>query len=165
MTQFLGTHVNRLDAKGRVSIPAPFRAALRNGNGRGADDAGAAAGRVILRPSHKQPSIEGWPPAVFDQLDAPMQRLDIFSDDQDDLAFTLYADAASMEPDKEGRIVLPADLAGHAGLRETVVFVGLGRKFEIWEPTALERRREEARARTRARGLTLPGNPSEPVRP
>ncbi|MCW3475885.1 division/cell wall cluster transcriptional repressor MraZ [Limobrevibacterium gyesilva] len=165
MTQFLGTHVNRLDAKGRVSIPAPFRAALRNGGPKTDDVRDQNGLRLILRPSHKQPSIEGWPAAAFDELDAPMQRLDMFSDDQDDLAFALYADAAALEPDKEGRIVLPADLAAHAGLGEAVVFVGLGRKFEIWEPAALERRRAEARARTKARGLTLPGNPAERGQP
>jgi MraZ protein len=150
MTQFLGTHTNRLDAKGRVSIPAPFRTALKA--------APADAPGLILRPSHKQRCIEGWPVAAFNELDAPMKRLDVFSDDQDDLAFTLYAEAASVEPDRDGRIVLPSDLATHAGLGEEVVFVGLGRKFEIWEATALAQRRAEAHARARARALTLPGS-------
>ena len=149
MTHFMGTHTNRLDAKMRVSIPASFRAALK--------DADPLA--LILRPSHKHPCIEGWPAAAFGELDAPMQRLDVFSDDQDDLAFTLYADASRVEPDKDGRIVLPADLAAHATLGEAVVFVGLGRKFEIWEAAALARRRAGAQARTLARGLTLPAAP------
>src|SRR6266851_6888156 len=105
MTQFMGTHTNRLDAKGRVSIPASFRAALKSGS------AETDSAKLILRPSHKHPCIEGWPAAAFNDLDVPMQRLDMFSDDQDDLAFTLYADAAALEPDKEGRIVLPAELA------------------------------------------------------
>lgn len=147
----MGTHINRLDAKGRVSIPAPFRAALRPADA-------AARGRLILRPSHKQLAIEGWPPAAFDALEAPMQRLDVFSDEQDDLAFTLYAEAAEVDPDGDGRIVLPAELISHAGLAGNVAFVGLGRKFEIWAPAALERRRAEARMRTLARGLTLPGS-------
>lgn len=159
MTQFMGTHTNRLDAKGRVSIPAPFRAALKNGGDE--DD----AARLVLRPSHKQPCIEGWPAAAFAALAAPMQRLDIFSDDQDDLAFTLYADAAPLEPDREGRIVLPAELAFHAGLGDSVAFVGLGEKFEIWEPAALERRRAEARARTAARNLTLSPRPAPSIAP
>ncbi len=148
----MGTHTNRLDAKGRVSIPAPFRTALKHAPAREAD-----AVRIILRPSHKQPCIEGWPADAFAALEAPMQRLDLFSDDQDDLAFTLYADAAALEPDREGRIVLPPELATHAHLGDSVAFVGLGRKFEIWEPQALERRRADARARSLARSLTLPG--------
>ena len=77
--------------------------------------------------------------------------------DHDDLASTLYAEAFPAETDKEGRIVLPDILIAHAALNETVVFMGLGRTFQIWEPQAAERRLAEARERTRARRLTLPG--------
>jgi MraZ protein len=149
MTQFVGTHQNRLDAKGRVSIPAPFRNLLKNGDGIAA---------LVLRPSHKHACIEGWPPEMFEALSAPLQKLDMFSEEQDDLAATLFADAYPVESDKEGRIVLPDLLKQHAGLTETVVFMGLGRTFQIWEPAAAERRRAEARERVRARGLTLPGS-------
>lgn len=147
MTQFVGTHTNRLDAKGRVSIPAPFRTALR-----------ASGVGLVLRPSHQRPCIEAWPSDVFEALQAPLQRLDMFSEEQDDLAATLFADAWPIEADKEGRIVLPECLKEHAGLSDTVVFMGLGRTFQIWEPAAADRRRAEARERVRARGLTLPGS-------
>lgn len=149
MTQFLGTHVNKLDAKGRVSIPAPFRAALRP------EAAGGVA--LVLRPSHTHACVEGWPAAVFHALAQPLDNLDVFSEEHDDLAATLYADAYPMEPDREGRIVLPEALVEHAQLRDGVVFMGLGRIFQIWEPAAAERRRQEARNRARARGLTLAG--------
>lgn len=148
MTQFLGTFTGKLDAKSRVSIPAPFRAELRQA---------ADAGGLILRPSHKYACLEGWTRAAFDELAGPMQRLDIFSDDGDDLAYALYADATPAEPDKEGRIVLAAELVRHAGLADAVVFVGLRRKFEIWEPAAYAARRAEALARAREGRLTLPG--------
>ena len=149
MSHFLGTHQNRLDSKGRVSVPAAFRTHLR-----GLD--GAAAG-LILRPSHKHPCIEAWPEPVFQTLAAPLDRLDMFSEDQDDLMMTLYADATRVEADKEGRIVLPESLVRHAGLADNVVFMGLGRTFQIWEPAAAERRRAEARNAARTRALTLPG--------
>ncbi len=148
MTQFVGTHQNRLDAKGRVSIPASFRNLLKNEDGIAA---------LVLRPSHKHPCIEGWPPAMFEALSAPLQQLDMFSEEQDDLAATLFADAYPVELDKEGRIIVPEILKQHAGLTEGVSFMGLGRTFQIWEPAAAERRRAEARERVRARGLTLPG--------
>jgi MraZ protein len=151
MTQFVGTHQNRLDAKGRVSIPAPFRNPLKNMEG---------IASLVLRPSHLHPCIEGWPPAVFEALSAPLQKLDMFSAEQDDLAAALFADAYPVDSDKEGRIVLPDVLKDHAGLTEGVVFMGLGRTFQIWEPAAAERRRAEARERVRARGLTLPGGPA-----
>jgi MraZ protein len=149
MTHFLGTHTNRLDAKGRVSIPAPFRAALKPEPGNGAP--------LVLRPSHTHPCVEGWPAPVFAALTTPLQALDMFSEAHDDLAAALYADAWPAEPDKEGRIILPDTLVAHAGLADSVAFVGMGRTFQIWEPAAAERRRLEARERARARQLTLPG--------
>ncbi|MBO0712643.1 MAG: division/cell wall cluster transcriptional repressor MraZ [Acetobacteraceae bacterium] len=154
MTHFLGTHLNRLDTKGRVSIPAPFRATLRSQ----AENNGTEGLALVLRPSHKHPCIEGWPASVFQALAGPLERLDLFSEAHDDLAAALYADAFPVESDKEGRIVLPELLAAHAGLKDAVVFMGLGRTFQIWEPEAAERRRAEARERARTHRLTLPGN-------
>ena len=145
----MGTHQTRFDAKGRMSVPAPFRAALRAG----AEDGNAS---LVLRPSHKHPCIEGWPAAAFQNLAASFDRLDIFSADQDDLTTALYADAWPVEPDKEGRIVVPDSLVQHAGLTESVVFMGLGRLFHIWEPAAASRRIAAARGGVLARGLTLP---------
>lgn len=150
MSQFLGTHQNRLDSKGRVSVPAPFRNSLR-----AASD--GAAQSLVLRPSHKHPCIEAWPDHIFQALAVPLDRLDQFSEAHDDLAAALYADAFPVEADKEGRIVLPESLVAHAGLTGAVVFMGLGRTFQIWEPGAAERRRAEARERARELGLTLPG--------
>ncbi|MBV8523209.1 MAG: division/cell wall cluster transcriptional repressor MraZ [Acetobacteraceae bacterium] len=150
MTHFLGTHQNRLDAKGRVSVPAPFRSALKA-------QATNGSPQIILRPSHIHPCIEAWPADVFHALAGPLDRLDLFSEAHDDLAAALYADAFAVEPDREGRIVLPEPLAEHAGLKDAVVFMGLGRIFQIWEPSAAERRRAEARERSRARSFTLPG--------
>jgi len=148
MTQFLGTHQNRLDAKGRVSVPAAFRTALRGTDGTAA---------LVLRPSHKHPCIEAWPASAFEALAAPVDRLDTFSDEQDDLVTSLYADACPVETDKEGRIVLTDALKAHAGLLDAVVFMGMGRIFTIWEPAAAEQRRAEARDRARNRSFTLPG--------
>lgn len=149
MTQFLGTHQNRLDGKGRVSVPAAFRATLRGG--------AETADGIVLRPSFKHPCIEAWPAREFQALAAPLDRLDLFSEEHDDLASTLYAEAFPADIYREGRIVLPDALIAHAGLGDAVVFMGLGRIFQIWEPGAAERRRAEARERARARKLTLPG--------
>ncbi len=150
MSVFLGAHQNRLDAKGRVSIPAGYRAILR------AQAAEAQPGDplLVLRQSPKHPCIEAWPMPAYLQLGPTLNRLDLFSDDQEDMALSLYGDAYPVDPDKEGRIVLPEALAAHAGVSESVAFMGLGRHFQIWEPQAAERRRAEARLR--ARSVTLP---------
>ncbi len=156
MSVFLGTHQNRLDAKGRVSIPASFRGSLRaRSHAMDAASEAPATVHVVLRPSHKYPCIEAWPLDAFAALARPLDRLDRFSEEHDDLSAALYADAYPVDADKEGRIMLPELLTTHAGLSDSVAFMGLGDIFQIWEPRAAERRTIEARLR--ARGVTLPG--------
>jgi MraZ protein len=151
MTHFMGTHCNRLDAKMRVSVPAGFRTVLRD-----------QGGALVLRSSHLYPAIEAWPLPVFESFAKPLQRLDLFSERHDDLAASLYADACIVEPDKEGRVVLPEMLVTHAELGDSVIFIGLGRGFQIWEPQAGQRFVAEARARARAGALTLPAAAEAP---
>jgi MraZ protein len=145
MTRFLGTHRNRLDKKGRVSVPAEFRAELER----------LGSAQIILRPSHRAACLECWPEPEFARLAAGLERFPAFSEEQEDLSASLFADAHPIRPDAEGRVVLPEELVAHAGLSEWVAFVGLGAIFQIWEPEAARRRIEEARARAKARGLTL----------
>lgn len=152
MTPFLGTYNNKLDTKGRVSVPASFRLALKALAG-GHENGGGTP--IILRQSHQYPCIEAWSQKAFESLAAPLTDYDQFSQEHDDFAMALYSDAFPMETDKEGRIVLPLELVQHAGLSEQVTFIGLGRYFQIWEPEAAERRRQQARERARESGLTL----------
>jgi MraZ protein len=149
MGQFMGTHQNRVDAKGRVSVPAPFRAVLR---------AAAIEGEpaLILRRSHAYPCIEGWPATTFAGLAQGLAGLDLFSEAHDDMAAVLYAESQAVECDREGRIVLPEALAGHAGITDTVAFMGLGRYFQIWNEKAAAERRAQAFARVRERQQALP---------
>ena len=140
---FLGSHLNRLDAKKRVSVPAAFRATLRQ-----AGDADGA-GQIILRPSHLHACIEAWPMARFAALETPLEQYSLLSSEHQDLATSIYADAFPVDIDKEGRILLPEHLVVHAGLTEAVLFMGIGPTFQIWEPAAAERRRAEARVRSR----------------
>jgi MraZ protein len=148
MSQFLGTHQNRLDAKGRTSVPALFRTALRAA-------ANGEMGGLVLRPSHTQACIEAWPVAAFQALANPLDQLDVFTQAHDDLAAAIYADAFPVEADKEGRIILPESLVEHANITDAVAFVGMGRIFQIWEPAAAAKRREEARARAKLRDPTV----------
>lgn len=155
--QFLGTHQNKLDAKGRVSIPAAFRAALRAD----ADDTIS----FVVRPSHIHPCIEAWPLSAFEKLEEPLDQLATFSEEQEDLATVIYPDALPLECDREGRVLLPESLVRHAGLGDLVTFLGLGRNFQIWEPNAAEHRLAEAHDRVRSRGLTLPAVARGSIRP
>jgi len=156
MTQFLGTHIGKLDRKGRISVPAPFRATLER----------LGTEEIVLRLSHRLPCIEAYPLPAFQQLTQALDRLEMFSDPHDDLATALCADSHQARPDADGRLVLPEELIAHAGLTEAVALMGLGRIFQIWEPEAAKRRAAEARLRARERGMTLPtaaGNPTSPL--
>ncbi|WP_428486647.1 division/cell wall cluster transcriptional repressor MraZ [Rhodopila sp.] len=156
MALFLGTHQNKLDAKGRVSIPASFRSVLKQMSHAGEDSAVAS---LVLRPSHQYPCIEGWTQKGFDALSAPLDGFNQFSQEHEDFVMALFGDACPVETDREGRIVLPAELVAHAGLTENVTFIGTNKTFQIWEPAAGARRQAEARANVRAGQLTLRSSP------
>lgn len=157
MAVFSGTFRNGLDSKGRVSIPAPFRSILKR-NSRAGE--GADVATMYLRRSHQYPCIEGWTENGFEALSEPVgDEYDQFSPDNDDISVALFADVVQLETDREGRIVLPADLVRFAGLDKTVMFMGSRNIFQIWEPEAGERRIAEAREKVRAKLLTVKTRP------
>jgi MraZ protein len=156
MSQFLGTHQSRLDAKNRVSIPAPFRNALRLLPGLATPEAAS----LVLRPSHGSDCIEVWPATVFHALEAALNRYDPLSESYADFAIALYGDAFPAEADKEGRIVLSDDLKAHAHLTDSVIFIGLGRTFQIWQPELGRTKRTNARQFARTQGMSAPAAPS-----
>jgi len=131
MDQFLGSHVNRLDAKGRISIPAPFRAVLKSTQ---------SSAAIVLRRSHLHPCIDVWPLAMLDASKARLALMDMLDPAYDDIAARLFGDSQPAEPDKEGRIVVPARYLQHAAITDAVTLTGRGTYFQIWEPEAAERR-------------------------
>lgn len=143
MALFLSTYTNKVDRKGRVSLPAPFRAAL-------------SAPSVVLFRASAHPCIEGFGPDFMQDMAARLDHYDMFSAAQDDLATAIFGEAAPLAIDGDGRIVLPPDLLDYAGIGEQAAFVGMGRKFQLWEPDAFAARRAAARRNVVDQGLTLP---------
>lgn len=146
MALFLSTYVNRLDRKGRISVPAPFRAAL----------AGEAFSGIVLFCSNNHACLEGFAPSAMEELGGRMDHYDLFSAEQDDMATAIFGAAVQLPLDGDGRVVLSSDLISFAGLGEQAAFVGLGRKFQIWNPEAFEKRKGQARKNVQDKGLTLP---------
>jgi MraZ protein len=136
MALFLSTHTNKVDAKGRVSVPASFRTALT----------GDAFQGVVLIPSAKLPALEGFGMATMQNLSERFDRFDLFStNDGDDLAsIAFFGDAKELTFDDTGRIGIPKEMLVHAKITDAAVFVGLGTKFQIWEPKAFAARRTKA---------------------
>jgi len=140
MSQFIGTHLSKLDAKGRVSVPAQFRLALKQPEG--------SVGLFFL-PSAVDRCVEVWPAPAFEGLEERLSRMDPFSQEYSVLATSLYGEAFRAEPDAEGRVVLPSTFVEYAQLNGSVAFIGKGRTFEIWEPAAGAKHLEAARLQRR----------------
>ena len=139
MDRFVSTFTNKIDAKGRVSIPAPFRAVLER-------DGYAAAGvGIYCYPSLDAPALDAGGERLAQKIDGLLSGLPDYSDERDELSVALYGDVQILSVDQDGRIVLPEALRAHAGLLGQITFVGLGEKFQMWEPARFAERRARAR--------------------
>src|SRR3954447_11589477 len=148
MAVFIDTFINKIDRKGRISVPASYRAAL----------AGQVFQGIVAFPSFKFPAIQCAGMDWMTALTETVNKVDLFSDEHDDLTATLFADAKQLAFDGEGRIMLPEILAQHAAIGEAAAFVGRGRHFEIWQPAALETYKAEARRRALEARRTVPAS-------
>ena len=146
MELFLSTFVNRVDRKGRVSVPATFRSTLATNR---------LPNQIVLMPSFKVEAIDGTGSDHLTDMMAGLTTLDQYSERRDDLAL-LFADIKTLIVDGEGRIILPEDLKDFAHISDEVAFVGLGPTFQLWEPQRFAGHRTEARDRVRRSGATLP---------
>jgi len=144
MALFVGRYVNRIDKKGRVSVPKPFREAFGRQSFLG----------LYVYPLFKFNAFEACDEAFMERLSDSLEDLPMFSDEQDDLSVILES-AHRLPFDPEGRVALPKDIVDTTGITAQALFVGRGRRFQIWEPKAYEANRGEAFERARARGATL----------
>ena len=139
MSLFLSSYENRLDTKGRISVPASFRAALNSDKFAG----------VVLYRSFTNNCIEGMSMSRMESLAAATDKMGVFDGTLDDLSAMLFADARPLQFDVTGRIVIPADLLAHAGITDRAVFVGRGNSFQIWNPDAFRHAQSGALTRLR----------------
>lgn len=146
---FTGTHINKVDKKGRVSVPAPFRATL---SGQG------FAGAVVF-PSFTADCIEGCGASFLEKLAEGMNvSAAVFSEEEDELTSLIFAQSRQIPFDPEGRIILPDDFMEHAGITDSAAFVGKAHKFQIWQPEALKAHTASVmkKAREKRPTVTLP---------
>ncbi|MCE9650865.1 MAG: division/cell wall cluster transcriptional repressor MraZ [Parvibaculum sp.] len=156
MESFRGRFTNKIDAKGRVSVPAKFRAIViaQGLNG------------IICSPSFKGAYLEAGGPAYGAMLDQAINRLGMFTDAHDNLAAALYGESHDLSLDGDGRIVLPEELRAHAKITDEATFVGFGARFLIWEPKAYDAFRANALGDAKSLGdLLQPANAVTPPSP
>jgi MraZ protein len=139
MEDFVSTFTNRLDAKGRVSIPASFRAVLAVDGFDG----------LYCCPTLDRQAVDAGGNRFRTTIGASLKNFEPFSEDHEYLSTTLIGESEILKIDQDGRVVLSESIRTHAGLAEAVTFVGQGYKFQIWEPNRFAAYREEAKNRLR----------------
>jgi MraZ protein len=142
---FLSTFVNKVDRKGRVSVPATFRAAVADQSFPG----------IVVFPSFRYQALDGSGIQRMEEMSERLNSLDEFSEEHENLGM-LFAAAQPLPFDTEGRIVLPENLAQYAHITDSAAFVGLGKSFQIWEPNRFADHQETLRERARQQGTRLP---------
>ena len=135
---FLSVYENRLDKKGRVSVPASFRSHLSNLGYNG----------VVCYPSFNNQSIEAWPQDRIEKISNAIDALNPFEEKKDYFATAILSESINLQFDSEGRISLTPKLLKHAKIKSTMIFVGQGKTFQIWEPTAFEKFRVQSRKKS-----------------
>lgn len=116
---FLGRHAHNLDAKGRLAIPARFRDALAEG---------VVLTRGIDRCLALYP-LEAWRP-----LAEKVAALPLTDADARNFRRLVFAEAADLSLDSQGRVLIPPDLRRYAGIEREALVVGVDTSIEIWSP-------------------------------
>ena len=135
MAIFLSTILNKMDAKGRVSVPSSFRNALKKQTFKG----------IVAFPSYQNTSIDA---CGIDRIERISESLDSdnnYSTEEFELISLYFGEAERLPFDKEGRVILPKKLVNHAAIKKDVLFVGLGPTFQIWDPQKYQSKKESTK--------------------
>ena len=141
MDLFLSTFEHRIDKKGRLSVPAPFRSVLER-----------RRDPLYLFKSLTEPCLEGCGPERIGQIVNAIDSMDSLSTEVATLQ-TMLSSAQEMKLDSEGRIMLNADFMAFAELDNAALYAGIGRSFQIWLPGRYRSREADARIRAKTNGL------------
>ena len=132
---FLSSFENKIDKKGRVSVPATFRSYLNTLGYNG----------FISNPTFNHYALEACSQDRIEKLSSTIDSLNPFEEKRDYFATSVLSESESHQFDTEGRVSISEKLLNHAKIKNHVLFVGLGRTFQIWEPTNFEKFKSLAR--------------------
>ena len=134
MTQFVGKFLNKIDKKGRVSVPALWRRKLL----------GAEFSGIVAQLTNGYNSVDGYSQKYLERYQEWLDKQDPLLEGNEYEATLIFG--SSMLPfDKEGRVLLPDLIRKKAKLKNDALFVGMGRRFRIWEPSSFEGYEDKAR--------------------
>ena len=132
---FLSSFENKIDKKGRVSVPSTFRSHLNSVGYNG----------FITYPSFNYSALEACSQDRIEKLSKTIDSLNPFDEKRDYFATSILSESVNVQFDTEGRISLSDKLLNHAKIKNSILFVGLGYTFQIWEPTLFEKFKSLAR--------------------
>ena len=110
-------------------MPAPFRSHLSNLGYNG----------VICYPSFNNNCIEAWPQDRIEKISNAIDSLNPFEEKKDYFATSILSESINLQFDSEGRILITNKLLKHAKIKNSILFVGQGKTFQIWEPNNYEK--------------------------
>ena len=142
---FLSTYENKLDKKGRVSVPASFRSYLSNLGYNG----------IICYPSFNNNCIEAWPQDRIEKISNAIDSLNPFEEKKDYFATSILSESINLQFDTEGRILITTKLLKHAKIKSNILFVGQGKTFQIWEPACYEKFKVTAKRKSNIHRASL----------
>ncbi len=140
MQGFVSNYTKKVDAKGRVSVPAAFRAALARDGFEG----------LYCYPSLDMKAVDAGGNGLLGQIERRLALFESFTEEHDFLSTAFYGMSELINIDGDGRIVLTPTIRDCAGIDNQVTFVGQGYKFQIWEPGKFAEHSAEARNRALA---------------
>ena len=142
---FLSSYENKIDKKGRVSVPATFRSHLSSMGYNG----------FISYPSFNHSALEACSQDRIEKLSKTIDSLNPFEEKRDFFATSILSESTNLQFDSEGRISLTSKLLKHAKIKNSMVFVGQGKTFQIWEPTIFEKFKVNARKKANLNRASL----------
>ena len=132
---FLSSFVNKIDKKGRVSVPATFRSHLNTLGYNG----------FISYPSFNHSALEACSQDRIEKLSNTIDSLNPFEEKRDYFATSVLSESENLQFDTEGRVSISQKLLNHAKIKNNVLFVGLGKTFQIWKPRNFDKFKTFAR--------------------
>ena len=121
---FLSSYENKIDKKGRVSVPATFRSHLSSMGYNG----------FISYPSFNHAALEACSQDRIEKLSNAIDSLNPFEEKRDYFATSILSESVNLQFDTEGRVSLTEKILDHAKIENDILFVGLGKTFQMWEP-------------------------------
>ena len=128
MTFFTSEYESKLDAKGRLVLPARIKAQLPEGGGH----------ELVIRKGFEHCLIL-YPMVEFKKVFSKISGLSEFNEEYRKLQRNFFSGTVTVELDGNGRVLIPKNMLTYAGIDKDLILVGMGNKVEIWNPSSYEK--------------------------